>query len=50
MEVITNLIELFLHIDEYLAEIISQYHDDIGRLIYSVNHLFRSPHSYNTSI
>ena len=25
MEVITNLIELFLHIDEYLAEIISQY-------------------------
>jgi membrane-associated protein len=25
MEVITNLIELFLHIDEYLAEIIAQY-------------------------
>jgi membrane-associated protein len=25
MEVITNLIELFLHIDEYLAEIITQY-------------------------
>jgi membrane-associated protein len=25
MEVITNLIELFLHIDEYLAQIISQY-------------------------
>lgn len=25
MEIITNLIELFLHIDEYLAEIISQY-------------------------
>ena len=25
MEVITTLIELFLHIDEYLAEIISQY-------------------------
>ena len=25
MEIITNLIELFLHIDEYLAEIIAQY-------------------------
>jgi len=25
MEIITNLIELFLHIDDYLAEIISQY-------------------------
>ena len=25
MEIITNLIELFLHLDEYLAEIISQY-------------------------
>jgi membrane-associated protein len=25
MEIITNLVELFLHLDEYLAEIISQY-------------------------
>ena len=36
MEVITNLIELFLHIDEYLAEIIAQYGTWTYALLFAV--------------